>query len=150
MLGMGFVIFAVQGGAIRPLVRRRGEYAPFVWGSALMAGGLLAAAWVRTWPGVIAAGLAIAVGFALHTPTLTALLSHAAEGVHGEAQGLNSAVQALARVVGPPVFAVLYDEAQWTAYALGAALALLAIGVARGRVTDGRRVIEGAAAPVSG
>jgi MFS family permease len=151
MLGMGIVIFLVQGGAIRPLSRRHGDYPLFVWGSALMAAGLLAAARVASWPGVIGAGLAIAVGFALHTPTLTALLSQAAEGVQGEAQGLNSGVQAAARVVGPPLFAWLYDQSQAATYVLGAVLALLAIGVGWRRVADGRRVLgEDATASVAG
>jgi MFS family permease len=151
MLGMGVVIFLVQGGAIRPLVRRHGEHGLFVAGSALMAAGLLGAAVAASWPAVIATGLAIAVGFALHTPTLTALLSYAAEGVQGEAQGLNSSVQAAARVVGPVVFAALYDAAQWTTYVLGAGLALLAIAVGWRRLTDGRRVLPAdAPAPVPG
>lgn len=151
MLGMGIVIFGVQGGAIRPLARRHGDHALFVWGSALMAAGLLAAARVATWPGVIAAGVAIAVGFALHTPTLTALLSHAAEGVQGEAQGLNSGVQAGARVLGPPLFAWLYDHSQGATYVLGAGLALLAIAVGWRRLADGRRVLpEDATAPAAG
>jgi MFS family permease len=141
MLGMGVVIFLVQGGAIRPLSRRHGDYPLFVWGSALMAAGLLAAARVASWPGVIGAGVAIAVGFALHTPTLTALLSQAAEGVQGEAQGLNSGVQAAARVVGPPLFAALYEHSQAATYVLGAVLALLAIAVGWRRLADGRRVL---------
>jgi MFS family permease len=141
MLGMGVVIFLVQGGAIRPLAKRLGEHALFVWGSALMAVGLGAAALAATWPTVIGAGLAIAIGFALHTPALTSLLSQAAEGVQGEAQGLNSSVQAAARVVGPPLFASLYASTQWVCYALGAALALAAIALGWRSLRDGRRVL---------
>jgi hypothetical protein len=71
--------------------------------------------------------------------------------VQGEAQGLNSSVQAAARVVGPVVFAALYDAAQWTTYVLGAGLALLAIAVGWRRLTDGRRVLPAdAPAPVPG
>jgi MFS family permease len=147
MSGMGLVIVAVQGGAIRPLVRRHGEHALFVGGSALMAAGLLGAAVASSWPAVIATGIAIAIGFALHTPTLTAMLSHAAEGVQGEAQGLNSSVQAAARVIGPVLFASLYGAAQWATYVLGALLALLAIAVGWRRVSDGRRVLPADAAP---
>jgi MFS family permease len=151
LFGMGMVIFMVQGGAIRTLVHRYRERMLFLWGSALMAAGLGGAAVAHSWAAVIATGLAIAIGFALHTPTLTALLSYAAEGVQGEAQGLNASVQAAARAVGPFLFATLYKQDQWLTYALGAALALLAIAVGWRRLTDGRRVLPAdAAAPVPG
>ncbi len=129
MFGMGVIIIGVQGGAIRPLVARSGEAALFALGSAIMAVGLLAAGWVASWSGVILAGLAIAVGFALHAPTLTSLLSRAGEQMQGVTQGLNNSAQAAARVVAPTIFMALYSTRPWTAYVLGALLALLAIGV---------------------
>jgi MFS family permease len=151
MGGMGLVIVLVQGGAIRPLVRHYGDRSLFLGGSALMAAGLLSVGLVSSWPGVIAAGLAVAIGFALHTPTLTALLSRAAEGVQGEAQGLNSSAQSGARVVGPPAFAYLYDHAQWATYALGAVLALAAIAVGWRASAERRRVLPAdAGAPGQG
>ena len=141
MLGMGLVIVLVQGGAIRPLVRRHGDRALFLGGSALMAAGLLAVAFAASWPGVVAAGLAVAIGFALHSPTLTSMLSQAAEGVQGEAQGLNASVQSAARVVGSALFPTVYGHAQWAAYALGAALAVAAVAVGFRALADGRRVL---------
>jgi len=148
---MGLVIVLVQGGAIRPLVRRYGDRALFLGGSALMAAGLGAVAFVSTWPGVIAAGLAVAIGFALHTPTLTALLSRAAEGVQGEAQGLNSSAQSAARVVGMALFPSLYGVSHSAAYGVGAALALGAIAVGWRASAEERSVLpSGATAPGGG
>jgi multidrug resistance protein len=133
MFGMGLLIIGVQGGAIRPLVARFGEERLFASGSLVMASGLLAVGWISSWWGAMAAGAAVAIGFALHAPTLSALLSHAAEDLQGEAQGLNNSAQAAARVAGPVIFSALYAARPWSVYALGALLAVLAVVVSLGR-----------------
>ena len=133
LFGLGLLAFAVQGGAIRPLVARLGDGRVFAAGVVLMGAGLGSVIWVQSWAAVIVSGCLVVSGFALHSPTLTALLSRAAEGVQGEAQGLNASVQSLSRFVGPILFAPLYDWAQWAPYALAAGLCGLALAAGAGR-----------------
>ena len=100
--------------------------------------------WVQSWAAVIVSGCLVVSGFALHTPTLTALLSRAAEGVQGEAQGLNASVQSLARFAGPIVFAPLYDWAPWAPFALAAGLCALALAAGAGRISPVRPALPSA------
>ena len=79
----------------------------------------------------------MAAGFALLSPTLTALLSRAAESAQGEAQGLNGSATALSRVVAPLLFTTRALAALRRAGTYGVAAVLcvlaLAIGLARFR-----------------
>jgi MFS family permease len=69
-----------------------------------MTTGLAAFGFAGSWAGVLSAGIGVAIGFALLSPTLQALLSRAAEGVQGEAQGLAGSATSLSRVLAPLVF----------------------------------------------
>jgi MFS family permease len=128
--GLGLLAFGVQGGAIRPLAQRLGDRALFRAGGLSMGAGLLGVAWAFSWPALIGAGALSMLGFALHSPTLSALISRGAGELQGEAQGLNSSAQSLARVAGPVLFARLYEIEAWMPYALGAALCVVALVVA--------------------
>jgi MFS family permease len=137
LTAMGVAGSLVQGGLVRALSGRVSDHALFAAGCALMAVGLLAFRAASGWTSLTGAGLLVAAGFALLSPTFAALLSRAAESAQGDAQGLNGSATALARVVAP----LLFTSTLWPAtgasgtFAVAALLALaaLAIGLARFR-----------------
>jgi len=137
LFAMGLTSALVQGGVLRALAGRVSDGTLFSAGCALMGVGLAGFAGVAGWASATAAGLAVAAGFALLSPTLTALLSRAAESAQGEAQGLNGSATALSRVVAP----LLFTSGLWPrfggagTYGVAALLcaAALAIGLARFR-----------------
>ncbi|HTO05540.1 MAG TPA: MFS transporter [Myxococcota bacterium] len=137
--GVGMLLFAmgiagalVQGGLVRRLSGRVSDALLFAAGCAVMATGLACFGFARSWGGFTGAGLGVAAGFALLSPTLNALLSRAAESVQGEAQGLNGSATALSRVVAP----LLFTTGLWPrtgapgTYGVAAVLCVLALGVA--------------------
>jgi len=137
--GVGMLLFAmgiagalVQGGLVRRLSGRVSDGALFTAGCAVMAAGLACFGWAASWAAFSAAGLTVAAGFALLSPTLNALLSRAAESVQGEAQGLNGSATALSRVVAPLLFTTgLWPRAGAPGtYGVAAVLCALALGVA--------------------
>jgi predicted MFS family arabinose efflux permease len=131
---VGLILVLVQGGAIRPLVKRFGE-TPLV-----LAGGLLMAVGYLTFPlahnlAVLMLGplVPISVGVGLNTPALRALVSKfAATDVQGGMLGLSASFDSLARFLGPAIAGELYKSEgmaspYWTAgvvMAIGFALAL--------------------------
>jgi MFS family permease len=142
--GVGMLLFAmgvagavVQGGLVRSLSRRVSDGSLFAAGCALMGAGLAVFCLASGWTSATLAGLGVACGFSLLSPTLSALLSRAAENVQGEAQGLNGSATALSRVVAP----LLFTTGLWPrtgalgTYGVAALLcgAALAIGLARFR-----------------
>jgi multidrug resistance protein len=132
LTAMGVAAAAVQGGLVRRLSGRVSDAALFMAGCVVMAAGLGSLGSAASWSGFYAAGLTVAAGFALLSPTLNALLSRAAESVQGEAQGLNGSATALSRVVAP----LLFTSSLWPrtgapgTYGVAAALCALALGVA--------------------
>jgi MFS family permease len=137
LFAMGMASALVQGGALRALAGRVSDGALFASGCAVMAGGLGLFCVASGWTSASAAGLCVAIGFALLSPTLAALLSRAAESAQGDAQGLNGSATALSRVVAP----LLFTSGLWPlagapgtyGVAAGLALAALAIALARFR-----------------
>ena len=135
LTAMGVASAIVQGGVLRSLVGRVSDTSLFVAGCALMTAGLGAFGFASSWTGFLAAGMPVAIGFALLSPTLTAMLSRAAESAQGEAQGLNGSATALSRVIAP----LLFTTGLWPrvggpgTYAVAAGLAALALGVALAR-----------------
>lgn len=135
LFAMGMTSALVQGGAVRALAGRVSDSALFAAGCALMSAGLAGFGFAQSWAGVLGAGIPVAVGFALLSPTLTALLSRAAEHSQGEAQGLNNSATSLSRVIAP----LLFTTGLWPrfggpgTYAVAAALGALALVVARAR-----------------
>ncbi len=129
---MGIASAVVQGGVLRKLGGRVSDTRLFITGCVLMTGGLAAFGFANSWTGFLVTGVPVAVGFALLSPTLTALLSRAAESSQGEAQGLNGSATALSRVIAP----LLFTTGLWPrvggpgTYAVAACLSALAVGVA--------------------
>lgn len=112
LFSMGVVAAIVQGGVMRTLAGRVSDASLFAAGCALMTLGLAAFGFAGSWAGVYAAAMPVAVGFALLSPTLTALISRAGESAQGEAQGLNGSATALSRVVAP----LLFTTGLWPSY----------------------------------
>ena len=135
LFAMGLASALVQGGLVRRLSGRVSDGALFSGGCAVMGAGLASLGGAASWTSFTVAGLGVAMGFALLSPTLNALLSRAAESVQGEAQGLNGSATALSRVVAP----LLFTSGLWPrtgapgTYGVAAALCALALGVAVAR-----------------
>jgi predicted MFS family arabinose efflux permease len=140
--GVGLLLFAmglagalVQGGLVRSLSGRVSDESLFKAGCAAMGAGLAAFTVASGWVSAAFSGLAVASGFALLSPTLSALLSRAGESAQGEAQGLNGSATALSRVVAPLLFTTgLWPRAgAGGTYGVAAALCLAALFVAFAR-----------------
>lgn len=114
---IGVLIVLVQGGAIRPLVKRYGEPTLIVVGIGLMALGFL------TFPlapvlGILLLGpmLPISLGSGLNSPALRALVSRkSAQTAQGASLGLSASFDSLARATGPATGGYLYSHAGQTA-----------------------------------
>lgn len=99
---IGVLMVIVQGGMVRRLVPRFGEQKLIVFGTLLMAVGMILTerSYDLTW--LLVAIAVIAVGNGLNTPSLSSLISRAASGDHqGGVLGVSQSMGALARVVGP-------------------------------------------------
>lgn len=92
----------VQGGFIRPVVRRLGDVSTFRLGVLFAVVGLVAATAIHS-VGVFALALVpLALGMGFGHPTVSSLVSRAAHGdEQGRVQGAASAVESLGRTIGP-------------------------------------------------
>lgn len=107
---IGFLIVLMQGGAIRPLVRRFGEAKLIMAGIFLMAVGFLTfwlprhLIWLMLGPMI-----PIAIGSGMNSPALRSLISRkAAADVQGGILGLSASFDSLARFLGPACGGWLY------------------------------------------
>jgi hypothetical protein len=125
--GVTLLAVLIQGGAIRALGARFSDRSLLFSGTVLLSGGLICVGFVATWGALWAAGAVCGTGAALVEPTFRAELSRAGEQFQGEAQGLNSSVQSLARVTAFLVFPWLFSAAAAeTTFAAAGGLAALA------------------------
>jgi DHA1 family tetracycline resistance protein-like MFS transporter len=98
----GLLAAIVQGGMIRPIVKRLGDKPTFVAGLACSVVGLMAAAFAHSVAIFAAALAALALGMGFGHPTISSLVSKAARSdEQGRVQGAASAVESLGRTVGP-------------------------------------------------
>jgi DHA1 family tetracycline resistance protein-like MFS transporter len=146
-----FVGVLVQGGAVRPMVKRFGDRKTLLYGVVLLAAGFFMLAGVGpNWLGGFwTSAVLIAIGGSLSTPALTALISHSvSEADQGAAQGLNQSFTALGRALSYVIAGLLYDVHSTLPYWIGGALVvvsgLLAMGVANENATAGEVEVEGA------
>jgi MFS family permease len=135
---VGFTLMLVQGLFYRRLVHRVGELRFMRIGTFLMVVGLagvittmvaVANGWLsqpgETIPIALAILAVLVTGFALMTPSVTALISKRADPAQqGEILGANQSASALARILGPAIGSALFfvDKAHILPYALGAGL----------------------------
>ncbi len=105
---IGVLIVIIQGGAIRPLVKKYGEANLIVVGIGLMAVGFLLFPLAPALS-VLLLGpmLPIAIGSGLNSPSLRSLVSRKATA-QGAALGLSASFDSLARATGPATAGYLY------------------------------------------
>ena len=107
---LGVLIVLIQGGAIRPLVKRFGEANLIVVGIGLMAVGFLLFPLARPLSALLLGPMIpIAVGNGLNGPSLRALVSRKATA-QGAALGLSASFDSLARATGPATAGYLYKH----------------------------------------
>jgi predicted MFS family arabinose efflux permease len=132
--GFGILGAVVQGGFIRPVVRRLGDKPTFAVGLICSALGLVAATLTHS-VGVFAVTLVpLALGIGFGHPTVSSLVSRAARGdEQGRVQGAASAVESLGRTVGPVWgSASLQRFGEGTPYLSAAALLMLTLWLCAG------------------
>jgi len=112
---IGVLIVVIQGGAIRPLVKKYGEPNLIVVGIGLMAAGFLLFP-LAPLLSVLLLGpmIPIAIGSGLNSPSLRSLVSRKATA-QGAALGLSASFDSLARATGPATAGYLYKHIGQTA-----------------------------------
>jgi DHA1 family tetracycline resistance protein-like MFS transporter len=139
MAGFGVLGAIIQGGFIRPIVKRTGDKPMFVAGVVFSSVGLVAAALSHS-VGLFAISLVpLAFGMGFGHPTVSSLVSRAGRGdEQGRVQGAASAVESLGRTFGPVWGnASLQRYGEATPFLSGAAFLVVALLVVVGhRVTD--------------
>ncbi len=100
--GFGVLGAVIQGGFIRPIVRRAGDKATFIAGIVFSIGGLTAAAFAHSVFLFALALVPLAIGMGFGHPTVSSLISRAGRGdEQGRVQGAAGAVESLGRTLGP-------------------------------------------------
>ena len=98
----GLLGAVIQGGFIRPIVKRMGDKPTFITGLVFGAVGLVAAALAHSVAMFALALVPLAFGMGFGHPTMSSLVSLVARGEEqGRVQGAASAVESLGRTVGP-------------------------------------------------
>ena len=137
---IGLVLVGVQGGLVRPTVKRLGPEQTLRLGLGLNVVGLAALAAAHNWGVLIAALVLLVVGQGLATPTITTLVaSRAGEVRRGAALGVQQAASGAARIIGPSGAGALFGHAGVAVpYAAGAGLTAAAVGLlgALGRLDE--------------
>ena len=113
---IGFIIVLIQGGVIRPMVKKYGEAKLVVAGVALMAAGFLLFPLTHGLPMqyqltalLLGPMVLISVGNGFNTPALRALISRkATASTQGATLGLSASFDSLARATGPAIAGYLY------------------------------------------
>jgi multidrug resistance protein len=98
----GLLGAVIQGGLIRPVVRRLGDKPTFLMGLGFGALGLLGVALAHSVALFVLALVPVAIGMGFGHPTMSSLVSLVARGdEQGRVQGAASAVESLGRTIGP-------------------------------------------------
>ena len=122
---IGIVMVLVQGGVVRPLVKRVGEGRVVIAGTLLMAAGFAMVLVVYTPFLAFVGGFLIAAGFGLSSPALHAMISQNAPVEHqGAAMGSSQSAQSLCRILGPTAAGLAFDGFGRDAPYLGGAVIL--------------------------
>ncbi|MBI5687497.1 MAG: MFS transporter [Verrucomicrobia bacterium] len=122
----GVTATIVQGGMIRPLVKRAGELPLVVVGTALFAVSMALLPLASSVAAILGVLLMMACGNSFNGPTLLALVSHEAPPEEqGRALGFEQSVESIARIAGLLLGGALFDLRNWAPYAFGAVLMVL-------------------------
>jgi len=128
---IGVVAVLVQGGLVRPLVRRFGERKLLIVGLALQAVTFVALPYARTVTGMLLVLAPMSLGTGLTQPTLSALLSKLARKEdQGGTMGLGESASAFGRIIGPIFGTTSYTMAMAFPYVAGGVLMAIAAAVA--------------------
>jgi multidrug resistance protein len=101
-VAVGVLGVLVQGGLIRPLVKRFGEVRLLIAGAALVLAGFLALLGARTLAALVPAVGILGVGIGITNPALSGVVSRrTSASEQGEVLGAFQSMAALGRVVGP-------------------------------------------------
>src|SRR5215510_6003564 len=137
--GFGVLGVIIQGGFIRPIVKRTGDKPMFVAGVVFSAVGLVAAGLSTSVPMFALTLVPLALGMGFGHPTVSSLVSRAGKGdEQGRVQGAAGAVESLGRTVGPVWGgSSLQRYGEGTPFVSGAMVLLLTlVFVAGHQVTD--------------
>ena len=137
--GFGVLGVIIQGGFIRPIVKRTGDKAMFIAGVVCSAVGLVAAGLSTSVPMFALTLVPLALGMGFGHPTVSSLVSRAGRGdEQGRVQGAASAFESLGRTFGPVWGnASLQRFGEGTPFLSGAAILLLTLVFVVGhQVTD--------------
>jgi DHA1 family tetracycline resistance protein-like MFS transporter len=137
--GFGVLGVVIQGGFIRPIVKRTGDKTMFIAGVICSVVGLVAAALSHSVLLFALSLVPLAFGMGFGHPTVSSLVSRAGRGdEQGRVQGAASAVESLGRTMGPVWGnASLQRYGEGTPFVSGAALLLLTLVFVFGHhVTD--------------
>jgi MFS transporter, DHA1 family, tetracycline resistance protein len=132
---VGLIIIFVQGGLVRPLNKRLGEWPLAFVGTCLATVGLLLYAHVAHEMTALLLVLAVAavfnaVGRSLQTPTLSAMLSQNTDpNAQGAAYGVFQGAGSLARVLGPLFVGLLYSRHPAVMFLVAALFTAVAAGI---------------------
>jgi len=135
---IGLVIVVVQGGFIRHIVKRRGDWPAAVWGPVLVAIGMLGYASTAFKPGshalflvmLFGAGAINAVGRSCQQPTLSSIISRFSRpGEQGVVFGFYHGMGSIARIIGPLIAGVAFAYCRNTLPFILAAVGALACAV---------------------
>ena len=122
---IGIILIVVQGGLVRPLVRRVGEAPLAAAGAFLMCAGFAMVVVVYAAPMAFVGGALIATGLGLGQPALIAMISRAAPAEQqGAAMGASQSVQSLCRILGPTAAGLAFSGFGRDAPYLGGAVIL--------------------------
>ncbi len=134
---IGFLTAMVQGGLIGRLVKKHGETSLMLAGLFLMAVGLSIMPLSHELWTLYLVTTPLAIGSALNSSTLPALLTfHSPGRQRGEVLGLSHAMASLGRIIGPLLGGWLYDLRLTAPFELGAGLCLFALVVGLGLPRD--------------
>jgi multidrug resistance protein len=135
---VGVIGAVIQGGLLGRLVKKFGDKALAVAGTAIFAASVFFFPLAQTVTGLILASTGVAIGNSLMTPTLNGLASKSVKASwQGRVLGLMSSVASLARIIGPVLggwllsrdsdFSLHYGR---TPYWTSSAIMLIALGLA--------------------
>lgn len=140
---VGILIVLMQGGMVRPLVKRYGERNLMLFGLVFLGLGLLMFIWSSNLAVLLVAVGILSIGDGAVTPTSTAILSLIAPAdEQGEILGFSQGIGGLGRTIGPLIAGALYTFGPGIPFLAGGGFALLAIVVTLPTMTRIQRAIQ--------
>ena len=125
---IGIIIVLVQGGVIRPMVKKYGERVTMLIGMAILLIGYLVIPYMFDVPGMAIVLVPFAIGEGLITPSLSSLLSKEAPlDKQGLILGLNQGISSLMRICGVLLAGILFTFYFQLSYWIGSIILFIVI-----------------------